>query len=98
MIFNTGGRGNCKFEVVNRQGHVEYNILEGWATEEQIRSRVGNEQRSMYAHRYDGHYFRRKQAITRMDEELIDLKKQVEYLEFAIKVTKKKDWAKLDEK
>ena len=96
MKFNIGGSSPATIEVTNRQGAVEWKMLKGWATEKEVRSLVGNCDREMYQYHYDGYYSNRKNALSRMESNLIELKKQVEQIEFAIKVTKKKKWVKVD--
>lgn len=88
--------GNFKVEVTNRQNCVEYKVLDGCCSESDIRSRVGNDWAGVYDHNYSGYYGNRKDALTRIQNEIEETKQKLSDLEFALKVTKKKDWVKID--
>ena len=79
-------------EVTNRQQHVEYKIISGYASEEDARKAAGNHGSGAYDCYYDGWYPRRKPAIERMENKIKELEKELEELKFSLKVTKKKKW------
>ena len=86
---------SSKVRITNKQNSAQYEIIEGYCSEEEARAAVGNTYRDTYCYRYSGHYTDRKMAIDRMTDDLNAAKKKVEELEFAIKVTKKKVWEKV---
>lgn len=96
MKFTIGNFNSSTIEVTNRQQHVEFRVVDGHANEEEARSCVGNESRGTYDFYYDGYYSNRKQAIKRMEDTINDLNNELERLEFALKVTKKKKWVKVN--
>ena len=91
----TFGHGRTTVKVTNRQQFVEYEILTGYGSEVDVRAEVGNCERGLYAHYFDGYHFHRKEAIKRMERDLEGAKEIVKRLEFSIKVTKKKTWVKV---
>lgn len=95
-VYNTGMWSVSKVEVTNRQNCVEYKILKGYCDESDIRSHVGNDWKSLYAYDYDGYYHNRKECIERLQSDIDNTKQQLEDLEFALKVTKKKNWVKVE--
>ena len=92
MEFTFGYTNPTTVEVINRQQHVEYKILAGFADERDTRAAVGNAQRGTYAHYFSGWHHERKEAIDRIECEINYLKENLLELEFALKVTKKKKW------
>jgi hypothetical protein len=93
MEFTFGFTNPTVVEVTNRQQHVEYKIKSGHSADEQeVRAAVGNALRGTYAHSYSGWYYERKPAIERMERDIDYLKQQLKELEFALKVTKKRNW------
>lgn len=87
----------AKVEVTNRQQRVEFKVLSGFASEEEVRRSVGNSLCDTYDYRYTGFYMDRNKAIERMESKLKYLEKEIETLKFAIKVTKKKNWVKVED-
>ncbi len=79
-------------EITNRQQHVEYKVIEGWVSEEDARQAAGNYACGTYDCFYDGSHPHRKPAVERMESKIKELKKELEELEFSLKVTKKKKW------
>ena len=92
MEFTFGYTNPTTVEVTNRQQHVEYKILTGFADERDVRTAIGNAQRGTYSHYFSGWYGDRSPAIKRIEEEIRELKERLSELEFALKVTKKKKW------
>jgi hypothetical protein len=92
MRFTFGYTAPTTVEVTNRQQHVEYKILTGFADERDVRAAVGNAHRGTYSHYFSGWYNERSPAIERIEEDIRSLKKELLELEFALKVTKKKKW------
>lgn len=93
MKFTFGHTNPTTIEVTNRQQHVEYKIIQGLRVgERDVRAAVGNAWRGTYSHSFSGWYSDRKPAIKRIEDDIAELKLQLEELEFALKVTKKKDW------
>jgi len=82
-------------KVVNKQDRVEYSIINGFADDRQVRGTVGNYQRSMYEFDFSGYYSDRKEAITRLNNEIESTRESLAALEFALKVTKKKNWVRV---
>ncbi len=82
-------------EVINRQQKVEYKVLNGAASEKEVRAALGNVGRDTYDYCFTGHYSDRKPAIKRLEKDIEELGKQLEYMKFALKVTKKKQWSKV---
>jgi len=85
----------AKVKVTNKQNCVQYEIIQGFCSEKEIRAKVGNTWIGEYGFHYSGYYSDRKEAIKRMEEELEYAKRKVNELEFAIRVTKKKVWEKI---
>lgn len=96
MKFTVGMFDPAKVEVTNRQQNVEFKLLSGFASEEEVRKSVGNSFRDTYDYSYTGFYMDRNKAIERMESKLKDLESEIETLKFAIKVTKKKNWVKVE--
>ena len=92
MEFTFGYTNPTTIEVTNRQQHVEYIILNSYASESDVRAAVGNEGRGPYAHHFDGYHFHRKPAIDRIEQDIEHAEKELARLKFALKVTKKKTW------
>ena len=93
MKFTFGYTNQTVVEVTNRQQHVEYKIIQGLRVDERdVRAAVGNAWRGTYSHSFSGWYSDRKPAIERIERDIAYLKEQLEELEFALKVTKKKKW------
>jgi hypothetical protein len=82
-------------EVINRQQKVEYEILSGSATEQEVRAALGNVYRDTYSYCFTGYYSDRKPVIQRLEEEIKSLEEKIEEMKFALKVTKKKHWSKV---
>jgi len=83
-------------EVINRQQKVEYEILSGSATEQEVRAALGNVYRDTYStFCFTGYYSDRKPAIQRLEEDIKSLEEKIEEMKFALKVTKKKHWSKV---
>lgn len=96
MEFTFGFTNPTTVEVINRQQHVEYKVKSGFIGDERdVRAAVGNALRGTYAHSYSGWYNERKPAIERIEGDIAELKQQLAELEFALKVTKKKNWKAL---
>ena len=96
-IYKTGFLSQvATVEVTNRQTCVEYKVLDGFCSETDIRSRVGNEWKDLYAYSYNGNYFSRKECIARLQRDVDETKAKLHDLEFALKVTKKRNWVKVD--
>lgn len=95
MEFTFGYTNPTTVEVINRQQHVEYKILNNFGDERDVRVAVGNAQRGTYSHFFSGLYNERKPAIERIEGDIAELKLQLKELEFALKVTKKKTWKKI---
>lgn len=83
-------------EVTNRQGCVEYKVLDGYCSESDIRSRVGNEGRDTYSYYYNGYYHTRKECLSRLQRDIDETKDRLHELEFALKVTRKRNWIKVN--
>lgn len=98
MKVTFGHFGQTTVEVTNRQKTVEYEILTGNASKQEVRAAVGNCNRSLYSNYFDGWHFHRKEAIGRMECDLNEARELVNRLEFSIKVTKKKTWVKVEQK
>lgn len=81
--------------VKNRQDCVEYQVINGVADERSVRAAAGNYGRSMYEFSYSGYYGDRKEAITRIKNEIDKTKEYLEALEFSLKVTQKKNWVEV---
>ena len=93
MKFTFGHTNPTTVEVTNRQQHVEYKIIQGLRVDERdVRAAVGNAWRGTYSHSFSGWYSDRKPAIKRIEDDIANLQLQLDELEFALKVTKKKDW------
>ncbi len=93
MEFTFGHTNPTTVEVTNRQQHVEYKIIQGLRVDERdVRAAVGNAWRGTYSHSFSGWYSDRKPAIKRIEDDIAELRLQLDELEFALKVTKKKDW------
>ncbi len=93
MEFTFGHANPTTVEVTNRQQHVEYKIVQGLKVDERdVRAAVGNSRRGTYSHSFSGWYSDRKPAIKRIEDDIAELKLQLGELEFALKVTKKKEW------
>jgi len=93
MKFTMGFNNVATVEVTNRQQSVEYKIISGCADEKEVRSSVGNALRGTYDHYYSGFYSQRKKAVARIESDIEQLESDLETLRFALKVTKKKNWA-----
>lgn len=94
MEFSIGMHNPALVEIKNRQGFVEFKVLHGLATEQEVRRSVGNCGRDIYDWSFSGFWMDRKKAVERMEDKIKMLKDEVERLEFAVRVTKKKDWRK----
>ncbi len=96
MKFTFGHTNPTTVEVTNRQQYVEYKIVQGLKVDERdVRAAVGNSWRGTYSHSFSGWYSDRKPAIKRIEDDIAELKLQLSELEFALKVTKKKEWKAL---
>ena len=96
MIINFNSFSPVTVEVINRQQKVEYNVISGIADEKEVRAFLGNVgRRDTYDYCFTGHYSDRKPAISRLKEQIKELEKEIEYIKFALKVTKKKNWSKV---
>jgi len=95
MIITFNSFSPVTVEVINRQQKVEYNVISGIADEKDVRAFLGNVGRDTYDYCFTGHYSDRKPAIKRLEEDIEELEKQLEYMKFALKVTKKKQWSKV---
>jgi len=98
MKYTFGAFRSTTVELINRQQRVEYEVLNGNASEREIRAALGNVGRSQYQCFYTGFYSERKPAIKRLEKAIQELEKQVDDMKFALKVTKKKRWAKVTSK
>ncbi|AUR82879.1 coil containing protein [Vibrio phage 1.029.O._10N.261.55.A7] len=93
MKFHVGIIDPCaEVEVTNRQQHVEFKIISGYASESDIRASVGNYGRNQYEPHYSGYYASRKISINRLESEIERTKEYLAGLEFSLKVTKKRNW------
>jgi len=96
MEFTFGYTNPTTVEVINRQQHVEYKILNAFADERDVRAAVGNAGRGTYAHYFSGWHHERKGAIDRIEDDIKEAKQNLKELEFALKVTKKKKWVLIE--
>jgi len=85
-------------EVINRQQKVEYKVISGKASEQEIRAALGNVGRGTYDYCFNGFHYDRKPAIQRLEDGIKELEKQLEEMKFALKVTKKKNWSRVTNK
>lgn len=92
MKFSIGMHDPSRVEITNKQGFVEVDVLWGSTNEQEVRRSIGNCGRGCYDEPFSGHYSDRKKAIARMEDKIKMLKDEMEKLEFAVRVTKKKDW------
>ncbi len=69
-------------EVINRQQKVEYEILSGSATEQEVRAALGNVYRDTYSYCFTGYYADRKPVIQRLEEEIKSLEEKIEEMKF----------------
>lgn len=83
-------------EVTNKIDRVEVKIINGNATEKEVRRSVGNYGKRMWDFDFSGHYSDRKEAAKRLEYAIEDKKLELEALEFALKVTKKKNWVMVE--
>ena len=88
---------NTEVEIKNKQSHVEYQIVSGYASEKDIRGLVGNCQRNEYSYFFTGYYSDRPQAIERMEGMIKEKQAELDSLRFALKVTKKRKWIEIQE-
>jgi len=84
-----------KLRITNRQNCVEWEVLEGYADEEDARRCAGNFKKDLYDYSYSGYYHDSKQAIQRIERDIAETEKLLEELKFSLKVTKKKNWIKI---
>ena len=98
MIYTFGFTNPTTVKITNRQQHVEYEILTGFGDERDVRAAIGNILKGTYSHNFSGWYHERKPAIERIESDIKQLKQELEELEFALKVTKKKTWKQLNNK
>lgn len=78
--------------ITNKQNCVEYQVISGFASEREARRAAGNFHKSLYQYDFDGYYMNRKEALTRLEQELEATLRKAEELKCAINVTKKKVW------
>ncbi|MFW0776144.1 MAG: hypothetical protein ACN2B6_00290 [Rickettsiales bacterium] len=98
MTIGIGGISwQAKVEVTNRQSRVEFKIIDGFATEQDVRSGVGNIFRDTYSYSSNGLGFSddKKLTLARINNDIEKLESQLEKLKFAAKVVRKKNWVEL---
>ena len=97
MQFSIGMHNPALVEISNRQGFVEYKVLHGRTDEQEVRRSVGNSGRGCYEKSFSGYWMDRKLAVDRMEDKIKMLKDEIDRLEFSVRVTKKRNWVKLEE-
>lgn len=85
----------AKVIVYSVAGAIEYDVINGYASESDVRAAVGNFNRDTYSYSYSGHYHSRKQAVDRLREEIKETEQLLEKLKFCLNATKKKEWRKI---
>ena len=96
MTFNFGYINQTTVEVTNRQQCVEYKVIKGFDSDERsVRAAIGDTGKDIWSDSYSGFYSERGLAIERLKSDILELKKQLNELEFALKVTKKEKWIKV---
>jgi len=96
MRYTFGYTDPTTIEVTNRQQCVEYKVIYGFTDERDARAAAGNYGKSTYAYCFTGWCGDRKQAIKRLESDIKEAREHLEKLEFSLKVTKKKNWVRVD--
>ena len=96
MRIKTGITNDTTVEITSDKNSVYYEIINGFASEEEIRAELFNQWRvNAFSFLYSGDYSERKPAIDEIDKMIQDKERQIAELKKCKHLIKRRSWAKV---